>query len=126
MTLWLRGVLGAVALAAAVPIAAQDSDGIAAAKRAGIVGERYDGYLGYSANPGERLARQVGATNIKRRSLYTGLAARRNATIQEVGIAAGCELLATVGVGQIYMLNDGAWRRRAVGRPAPVPAYCGH
>ena len=117
-------VLGVVGLAVAIPLAAQGGGSIAGAKSAGIVGERYDGYLGYFTNPGERVSREVGATNIKRRSLYTGLASRRGATVQEVGIAAGCELLATVKVGESYMLSDGVWRRRSASQPVPVPSYC--
>jgi hypothetical protein len=45
-------------------------------------------------------------------------------TPQDVGITAGCQLLARVGEGQAYMFADGAWRRRGVGQPAPVPDYC--
>ena len=120
-----RAALGAVLAVAGAAAIAQTGPAIVAARQAGIVGERYDGYLGYSANPGEEVSRQVGAVNIKRRSLYTGLATRRNATVQEVGIAAGCELLAEVKAGEIYMLSDGTWRRRAPGQPAPVPSYCG-
>jgi uncharacterized protein YdbL (DUF1318 family) len=119
--LWLTAAL----LAAAAPAVAQDSPVIVQARQAGIVGERYDGYLGYSATAGERVRRQVGEINIKRRSLYTGLAVRRRATVQEVGIAAGCELLRGVKVGEIYMLSDSVWRRRAAGQPEPVPSYCG-
>lgn len=118
-------VLGAALALCGVAAAAQTSPDIVAARQAGTVGERYDGYLGYASNPGERVSREVGAVNIKRRSLYTGLATRRRATVQEVGIAAGCELLADVKVGESYMLNDGAWRRREPGQPAPVPSYCG-
>jgi uncharacterized protein YdbL (DUF1318 family) len=117
-------LLIASALGAAAPAAAQTSPQILAAERAGTVGERYDGYLGFAATPPEDVRRQVAAVNIKRRSLYTGLAGRRSATVQEVGIAAGCELLATVEVGQSYMLGDGVWRKRAAGEPAPVPSYC--
>jgi uncharacterized protein YdbL (DUF1318 family) len=116
--------LFALALGSAAPAAAQTSPEILAAEQAGIVGERYDGYLGFAATPSEQVRRQVSAVNIKRRSLYTGLALRRSATVQEVGIAAGCELLATVEVGQAYMLGDGAWRKRSPGQPAPVPSYC--
>ncbi len=112
-------------LAVSVPSASQSSPAIAAARQAGTAGERYDGYMGYSGTAGLEVRRQVGAVNIKRRSLYSGLAARRRATVQEVGIAAGCQLLADVKVGESYMLNDGAWHRRAPGQPAPVPSYCG-
>lgn len=97
---------------------------IAAEREAGRVGERFDGYLGIAASVSEQVRRQVGAVNIRRRSLYTELAGRRNVTVEAVGIAAGCELLAKVGVGQAYMFRDGIWRVRGPGQPAPVPAYC--
>jgi uncharacterized protein len=125
VSLAVRIGVGAALLVAGAAALAQTSPAIVAARQAGIVGERYDGFLGYSASPGERVNRQVGAVNIKRRSLYTALATRRNATVQEVGIAAGCELLAEVKAGEVYMLSDGKWRRRAAGQPAPVPGYCG-
>ena len=111
-------------LVAAVPASAQSGAALAAAKQAGAVGERYDGYLGFAAKPPEAVRRQVGAVNIKRRSLYTGLATRRGVTLEAVGIAAGCELLAQVKAGEAYMLSDGIWRKRAAGQPAPVPDYC--
>jgi len=117
-------VVAAALLAAAVPAGGQSSPMIAAARQVGIVGERFDGYLGFAARPTEDVRRQVGAVNIKRRSLYTGLATRRGVTLGDVGIAAGCELLEKVGVGEAYMLGDGVWRRRGAGQPAPVPAYC--
>ena len=44
--------------------------------------------------------------------------------LSEVGITAGCQLLARVKVGEAYMLADGVWRRRAAGQPVPVPDYC--
>jgi uncharacterized protein YdbL (DUF1318 family) len=115
---------GALVIAGS-PAASQSSPAIVAARQAGAVGERYDGYLGYAANVGLDVRRQVGAVNIQRRSLYSDLATRRRATAQEVGIAAGCQLLGDVKVGESYMLNDGAWRRRSAGQPAPVPSYCG-
>ena len=121
----MRIIAAALCLAFAAPALAQGSPELAAARAAGVLGERFDGYLGYTAGASERVRREAGAINIKRRSLYSGLAARRNATVQEVGIAAGCELLADVKVGEIYMLNDGAWRRRAAGQAVTVPAYCG-
>jgi uncharacterized protein YdbL (DUF1318 family) len=120
-------LLAAVALAAiSLPAQAQTTRAVIAAQQAGVVGERFDGYLGLAAPAPERVQREVGAINIKRRSLYTQLAARRRVTVSEVGIAAGCELLAAVGVGEANLLNDGKWRRRSAGQPAPVPGYCTH
>lgn len=118
-------VLGAgAALALSAPLPAQNTPGVTAALQQGTVGERFDGYLGYVAAPGAALRRQVDAINIRRRTLYSNLAARRGVSPQDVGITAACELLGRVEIGQAYMLGDGQWRRRGVGQAAPVPDYC--
>ncbi|HEX7931407.1 MAG TPA: DUF1318 domain-containing protein, partial [Sphingomicrobium sp.] len=68
MRFLLRVATGAALAVAGVAALAQTSPAIVSARQAGMVGERYDGYLGYAANPGERVSREVGAVNIKRRS----------------------------------------------------------
>jgi uncharacterized protein len=118
-----RWILGAALLLLAGPVAAQDA--VIAARRAGIVGERYDGYLGAVGPLTPRLRAQVSAINIKRRALFSDLAARRGVAAQDVGIAAACALLGRVAVGEAYLLTEGSWRRRAAGEPAPRPGYCG-
>jgi uncharacterized protein YdbL (DUF1318 family) len=119
MKKWL--LAGALALAA--PALAQ-TPAVNAARAAGLVGERFDGYIGVAAPVSAAVRSQVASINIQRRKLYSNLAARRGASPQDVGITAACQLLARVGVGEAYMLTDGAWRRRAAGQPAPVPGYC--
>jgi len=112
---------------AAIAVAAQaqpQPPAVAGAIRSGLVGERFDGYLGTAAPLPIGLQRQVSAINIQRRNLYTQLSVRRGVTVNLVGVATGCELLSRVAVGQAYMLKDGAWRRRAAGQPAPHPDYC--
>jgi uncharacterized protein YdbL (DUF1318 family) len=103
---------------------AQESAAIVAARRSGQIGERYDGYLGLvsTAAPAE-LRRQVAAVNIRRRALYSDLAARRGVTREEVGITAACSLLRRVAVGEYYLAGQGGWRRLAAGQSA-VPGYC--
>lgn len=114
------------AAALALPAAAADQtpSALADARRAGIVGERFDGYLGYVGRPSEAVRRQVGAVNIKRRSLYVGLGARRGVTPSVAGIATGCELLSRIQVGEVYLLADGVWRRRDPGEAPPAPEQC--
>ena len=114
-------VLAAAALAG--PALAQ-TPAVDAARSAGAVGERYDGYLGIAAPVSAAVRSQVASINIRRRSLYSNLAVRRGVSPAEVGITAGCQLLARVGVGQAYLLADGAWRRRMPGQRPPVPDYC--
>lgn len=121
-------VLAAIAgTAAAVPAEApaQSYAGLAAARQAGQVGERYDGYLGLVTRTSPAVQRQVSAINIRRRSLYIGLARRRGVTPQVAGLATGCELITRVQVGEMYMLQDGVWRRRQPGQIIAQPSYCG-
>lgn len=114
----------AALLMAAAPAAAQSSPAVAAAKAAGQVGERYDGYLGYAVTPTGDLRRQVDAINIRRRALYSRLGASKGVAPQDVGVTAGCSLLATVRVGEAYLLSDNRWRRRGAGEGPPIPDYC--
>jgi len=114
----------ALALVSAPPSAWAQTPAVDAARAAGVVGERFDGYLAFAGQPTATVRAQVSAINIRRRSLYTQLAASRGVTPGEVGITAGCELLARVGPGHAYMLSDGVWRRRAAGQAPPLPDYC--
>ena len=116
--------LGTAGLAVPASTLAQNPATIAAAKRAGQIGERYDGYIGYVVTPSITLRRQVDAVNIRRRSLYSGLAARKGVSPQEVGITAACSLLRRISVGEYYLAGQGGWQRYAPGRSS-VPAYCG-
>ena len=125
MRAFLSGLLALSSVAIPASAPAQDSAAIVAARRAGLIGERYDGYLGLSsANVTAGLRRQVGAVNIRRRALYSNLASRKGVTPEEVGITAACSLLRRVSVGEYYLLGQGGWRRLAPGQSA-VPDYCG-
>ncbi len=118
-------LLGLATASLALPaVAAQNPATIDAARQAGMIGERYDGYMGFVGTPSVELRRQVGAVNLRRRNLYIGLAARRNVSASVVGIATACELVPRLSAGQFYMLSDSVWRRRIAGRPVALPAYC--
>ncbi len=120
----MRLVFALAALTLLAPAVSAQTAAVDAARAAGIVGERYDGYLGLSSAAGANLRSQVATINVTRRALYSRLAASKGASPQDVGVTAGCQLLARVGVGQAYLWTDGAWRRRATGQGVPVPDYC--
>lgn len=118
-------VIAAVLSAALAPSAsAQTSSTVNAARAAGQIGERYDGYLGVRTAVSVPVRKATESVNIRRRALYTGLAGRRGVSPQEVGITAGCSVLQRVETGEWYLLGDGVWRQRQQGQPAPVPDYC--
>jgi uncharacterized protein YdbL (DUF1318 family) len=113
-------------LAAAAGVAFAQAPGSAEALRAtGLVGEQYDGYLGAVVTPPPRVRAEMDAVNIRRRAHYTGLATRRGARVEEVAVAAACEIFALrVAPGQYYLLPDNVWRRREGAAPVPRPSYC--
>lgn len=118
----VKAFLLVLASLAAAPVAAQ-SPILSEAVQSGQVGERYDGYMGFVVTPPPQLRRQVDAVNLRRRNLYIQLAERRNVNPQLVGMATACQLFSRLPVGEAYMLNDGAWRRRAAA-PVAIPDYC--
>ena len=120
----MRKLLVAAAITLLAAPADAQTPAVNAARAAGQVGERYDGYLGIVAAVPANVRSQVASINIQRRSIYSNLAASRRASPRDVGITAGCELLGRVGVGQAYLWVDNQWRVRAPGQPAPVPSYC--
>lgn len=112
-----------LALILAAPVGAQ-APALEGARVHGAIGERYDGFIGVAGAVSQAARSQVATVNLQRRSLYSNLAASKGVSPQDVGVTAGCQLLARVGVGESYMLADGAWRRRGAGQGAPVPDYC--
>lgn len=124
MRKFLLLLLTLLSIGTAAPALAQESAAIAQARGAGLIGERFDGYLGFVAAPSAPLRRQVNAINIRRRSLYYDLAARKGVTPEEVGITAACSLFRRLRAGEYYLPGQGSWRRYTPGQ-SPVPPYCG-
>jgi uncharacterized protein YdbL (DUF1318 family) len=124
MRKFLLSLLALANLAVPASALAQEPTAIVAARRAGMIGERFDGYLGFvTASPSSTLRRDVNAINIRRRALYSDLAARKGVSPEEVGITAACTLLRRIGVGEYYLPGQGGWRRVAPG-VSQVPSYC--
>ena len=105
----------------ATPAFAQRDPAYAAARSAGQVGERMDGYLGIVVAETPALRRIVNDINIKRRAVYSERAKATNATIEEYAFTAGCQaILATVS-GEKYQAPDGSWQTRGTGAPLRDP-----
>lgn len=124
----LRTPLIAIALISlAAPALAQAADSVVeAARSSGKVGEQADGYLGLTAGGDADLKSRVDQINIKRRAVYTDLAAKRGVTITEVAAATACQLFRDrVAPGQFYRAENGQWTQRQGGAPMVMPSFCG-
>ena len=101
-----------------VPVLAQQRDpAYAAAREAGKVGEKPDGYLGIVGAADPALQRLVDDINIKRKAIYMEKAREQNATPEAYALTAGCQAIARTVPGEKYMAPDGTWQTRTSAPP---------
>ncbi|MEW9856267.1 YdbL family protein [Novosphingobium sp. M1R2S20] len=117
----LAAAAALASLAIAGPAWAQRDPAYAAARAAGQVGEKPDGYLGVvGAAPGDVRA-LVDKINIQRRANYTDRAGAQNVTVQEYAFTQGCILIQRTAPGEKYQAPDGTWQTRGSGAPIRDP-----
>lgn len=100
----------------AAPSWAQRDPAYAAARAAGQIGEKTDGYLGLIGG-GADLRALVDDLNIKRRANYTERARAQGATVEEYAFTQGCILIARTAAGEKYQAPGGGWQTRGAGDP---------
>jgi uncharacterized protein YdbL (DUF1318 family) len=105
----------------AAPAFAQRDPAYEAARQAGKVGEKPDGYLGLVGSGDATLQKLVSDINIKRRALYAQKAQAANATLEEYAMTAGCLAIARTVPGEKYMTPQGSWETRGSGAPIRDP-----
>ena len=113
-------IAAAVALplvAAPVAALAQRDPAYAAARAAGQVGEKMDGYLGYVTPPNPALKAVVDDINLKRRAVYSEKAQAQKATGEEYAFTSGCLLIAQTQPGEKYQAPNGTWQTRTSAPP---------
>ena len=111
--------LAALAVAGMIPAAAQAQrdPAYAAARAAGQVGEKVDGYLGYVTPPSPALKAVIDELNIKRKAVYAEKAAAAKATVEEYALTSGCLLISQTRPGEKYQGPDGSWQTRTSSPP---------
>ena len=110
-------MLSAIALIGAQPAYAQRDPAYSAAREAGQVGERVDGYLGYVGAASPELRAVVEDINIKRKAVYAQRAQANNATLEEYALTIGCGLISQTKPGEKYQAPDGSWQTRTAAAP---------
>jgi hypothetical protein len=116
-------IAGGIVLALAglsAPALAQRDPAYAAARAAGQVGEKTDGYLGVIGGGGD-VRGMADKINIQRRANYTERAASQNATVEEYAFTQGCVLIQRTAPGEKYQAPDGSWQTRGGGAPQRDP-----
>ena len=111
--------IGAAALAVgsfSAPALARDA-AYAAARAAGQVGEKTDGYLGIVSGGNATLQAMVDDINIKRKAVYAEKAKAQNATIEEYAFTSGCVLISQTAPGEKYQAPGGLWKTRTAAAP---------
>jgi uncharacterized protein YdbL (DUF1318 family) len=101
-------------LAVAAPANAQRDPAYDAARQAGQVGEKMDGYLGVVGDQSASVRDLVSNINIRRRANYAerAQAAQPPATLQEYAFTQGCILIGRLENGLKYQAPDGSWETK--------------
>ena len=115
----LKLAMAALAVAGMIPAAvqAQRDPAYAAARAAGDVGEKVDGYLGFVTPPAPALKAVINELNIKRKAVYAEKAAAAHATVEEYALTSGCLLISQTKPGEKYQGPDGSWQTRTSAPP---------
>lgn len=106
--------LGAAMYLAGAPVASAANPVVDAAIAAGTVGEQADGYLGVVSgkSPDANTQRTVDEVNIKRKAVYTQIAAEKGVTVAQVGTLTAEKQIAKLSSGQYYQDESGAWQKK--------------
>ena len=115
------GGLMLAALALPAPAIAQRDPAYEAARKAGQVGEKMDGYLGVVGSQPASVQTMVADLNRQRRANYTQRAQAQSATLEEYALTQGCVLIARTEPGEKYQAPDGSWQTRGAGAPLRDP-----
>jgi uncharacterized protein YdbL (DUF1318 family) len=113
----LVGGLVLAGLALSVPALAQRDPAYQAARAAGQVGEKTDGYLGVVGGQSGAIESLANDINIRRRENYAQKAQEQGVTLQEYAMAQGCILISRTQPGEKYQGPDGSWQTRGAGAP---------
>ena len=118
----IAGATMAAALGAMTgPALAQRDPAYEAARAAGQIGEKADGYLGIVGGGSPALKATVDDLNIKRKAVYAQKAQAQHATVEEYAFTSGCLLIAQTQPGEKYQAPGGSWLTRGSGAPQRDP-----
>lgn len=117
-TLLVASVLAGGALAPALiatPALAQVDAvkaAVDAAKAAGKVGERWDGFVGAVTTVDASTQAAIEAMNARRKGIYVETAAKTGATPEQAGVVFAEKIILGLPAGYYYMPQGGSWMKK--------------
>ncbi|MCD6073833.1 MAG: hypothetical protein K0Q70_716 [Rhodospirillales bacterium] len=82
-------------------------------RRAGTIGERFDGYaVVRSQAESVTLAPLVGSVNAERRKVYSERAHAENVPVDQIGRVYAAEIFRNAPAGTWFLRDDGQWTRK--------------
>ena len=105
------------------PASAQQRDpAYAAARSAGTIGEKMDGYLDVVSSETPALRAMVSDINNQRRAVYARQAQSTGSTLEQYAFTAGCLAIARTSPGEMYQAySTRSWTARSGGAPDRDP-----
>jgi uncharacterized protein YdbL (DUF1318 family) len=96
----------------AAPVMAQAKP-LDAPRAAGIIGERYDGYVVLrKSNASQSIKNLVARTNAERRALYEKRAKQEKVPVQAIGKIYAKQIFQSAPKGTYFLQANGKWTRR--------------
>jgi uncharacterized protein YdbL (DUF1318 family) len=94
-------------------LAAESKSLLDTAKKAGQVGEKFDGYIGLvDQSAPENIKKMVKDTNERREARYGSIAIKRGTTVESVAKQAAAKILKRVKPGEMIQTADGKWTKK--------------
>ena len=110
----LIAAFGVALFLAAAPMASAADPLVEGAIASGIVGEQADGYLGVVGGKSvdAQTKRTIDEVNIKRRAVYTQLAAQKGVSVDQVAAVVAEKQVDKLPSGAYFQDASGAWKRK--------------
>lgn len=88
------------------------ASGLTAPKANGIIGERFDGYVGIVAQASPKVKALVKKVNLKRKARYQAIAKKRQQQLRKVELIAGESAIKKTLKGNYILLKGQGWKKK--------------
>jgi len=88
------------------------ASGLTEPKAKGLIGERYDGYVGIVTKAPADVKALVKTVNVKRKAKYKEIAKKRQQPLSQIELIAGAAAIKKTKAGNYIMKKGGSWQKK--------------